>query len=408
MIAANRWAWNLLIEKVGDRMFKTMNGKELELLQNEVRQYIKKENIDPSLIIQKCNEQCFDSAFRDLFKARETAIANQKEFKNRTGVHYELTKLKFKSIKDNSNSIELRGREFTYFPKLGKLKFHPKIFGYCNGALDGIKIKTELIDENDSTKNQVQFENKIYSTTTSGKSEVYYQGFEYSVRLQKTGDKYYIIIPRNKELPKVDTTICSIDPGVRSFITGYDPNGRVFEFGSNQDFISRKQRAIRQLNRKIKKCSSKRQRGRLKKQVRYTYNKIKNCISDLHHTAVKYLATNYSQVILPNFRVKEMTARKVGGVPRKLSKSSVNAMINWSHYKFRELLKNKMKQHQGSVISCTEEYTSMTCGQCGRLNHKLGSDKLFTCPYKSCGYVQDRDVNAAYNIYHKNIRACLT
>ena len=153
------------------------------------------------------------------------------------------------------------------------------------------------------------------------------------------------------------------------------------------------------------KTVTKRERQRLKRKIKYTYNKIKHCVKDLHHVVTKYLATNYKQVIIPNFRVKEMTAKKHNGKIRTLCKSTVKQMLNWSHYSFRQLLKYKMKRYGGSIHECTEEYTSMTCGKCGRLNHKLGGNKTFKCPH--CDHIQDRDVNAARNIFIKNIRACI-
>jgi putative transposase len=48
------------------------------------------------------------------------------------------------------------------------------------------------------------------------------------------------------------------------------------------------------------------------------------------------------------------------------------------------------------VIETREPYTSKTCGNCGHLNDKLGSNKIFNCP--SCAYCADRDANGARNI----------
>ena len=59
-----------------------------------------------------------------------------------------------------------------------------------------------------------------------------------------------------------------------------------------------------------------------------------------------------------------------------------------------------MKVRKGKMIECSEEYTSKTCGGCGRLNHSLGSKKVFECSH--CKIVMDRDINAARNIFIKN------
>jgi putative transposase len=47
---------------------------------------------------------------------------------------------------------------------------------------------------------------------------------------------------------------------------------------------------------------------------------------------------------------------------------------------------------------CDEQYTSKTCGSCGRLNETLGASKTFQCAHWMCERVVDRDHNAARNI----------
>jgi len=59
-----------------------------------------------------------------------------------------------------------------------------------------------------------------------------------------------------------------------------------------------------------------------------------------------------------------------------------------------------------SVIVCTEEYTSKTCGHCSHVHGTLGSAKKFKCPH--CNIVLDRDGNGARNIcLLKRLRALL-
>jgi putative transposase len=53
------------------------------------------------------------------------------------------------------------------------------------------------------------------------------------------------------------------------------------------------------------------------------------------------------------------------------------------------------------VVIVEEDYTSVTCGSCGKYNEKLGGSKDFICPY--CDYKADRDINASRNILLKYI-----
>ena len=77
-------------------------------------------------------------------------------------------------------------------------------------------------------------------------------------------------------------------------------------------------------------------------------------------------------------------------------------MLQLKHYRFKERLKDIYSLlHDSEVIVCTEEYTSKTCGRCGKLNNSLGKSEYFKCP--SCDLKIDRDVNAARNIYIKSV-----
>ena len=39
-------------------------------------------------------------------------------------------------------------------------------------------------------------------------------------------------------------------------------------------------------------------------------------------------------------------------------------MTNWAHFRFRQTLKAKAELYPGvTVVECTEEYTSKTCGR---------------------------------------------
>jgi len=51
------------------------------------------------------------------------------------------------------------------------------------------------------------------------------------------------------------------------------------------------------------------------------------------------------------------------------------------------------------VLEVGEDYTTQTCGKCGKLHKEIGSDKTFCCPQRNCDFTCDRDhVNGARNI----------
>jgi len=55
-----------------------------------------------------------------------------------------------------------------------------------------------------------------------------------------------------------------------------------------------------------------------------------------------------------------------------------------SHYKFRQHLKNKCNEYGCEMIVVTEEYTSKTCTNCGKIenNFKKREKNCSNCNYK--------------------------
>jgi putative transposase len=97
--------------------------------------------------------------------------------------------------------------------------------------------------------------------------------------------------------------------------------------------------------------------------------------------------------LIPIFDSKLKSLKK----DRKISKVTVRMMNSFRHYDFRMRLKEVAERFAWChVIETREPYTSKTCGNCGHLNDKLGSNKIFNCP--SCAYCADRDANGARNI----------
>ncbi len=64
--------------------------------------------------------------------------------------------------------------------------------------------------------------------------------------------------------------------------------------------------------------------------------------------------------------------------------------------RFFDILEDKAARAGHQVIQVTPHFTSQKCSKCGEIVQKSLSVRTHICPF--CGFVADRDVNAARNI----------
>jgi transposase len=186
--------------------------------------------------------------------------------------------------------------------------------------------------------------------------------------------------------------LVAVDPGNRTFATSYSEREAV-QFKTNRELIWR-------LQAKIDRLRSLRQRHLIRnnnawKKIHRNGQRIRNMVDDLHWQTCAYLTRNYQAIILPPFEIQKLKANRL------------NARVNrdydtFAHYRFKMRLREKCRTSGTGLYVCGEEYTSKTCGVCGKLNHHLGSAEIFKCSH--CSSVFERDPSSARNILIKNIR----
>ena len=180
-----------------------------------------------------------------------------------------------------------------------------------------------------------------------------------------------------KFIPKGNRVI-ALDPGVRKFLVGYDPEGKCYIIGEGA------QRRLITLLKKVDKVEK----------SYFLWKKIKNLISELHWKVSSFLIENYDTIMLPDFRISQMVKK---GKP--LGKMTRRLLCMFSFYKFKEKLQYKCNTYGKKLLIVDESYTSCTCGVCGEIN-KMGGQEIYHCQF--CGLVIDRDVTGARNILIKN------
>jgi transposase len=232
----------------------------------------------------------------------------------------------------------------------------------------------------------------VYKTWKTESHKTLPKTLKYTSRLIYTPLKeFFLCIPKplkicsENQAKEQISSIVSLDPGVRTFLTGYDVNGRYFEIGKND--IAR----LMRLKHHRQKLQSKPKSTGIKKAMLRLSEKIQNLISDLHRKTSKWLCENYRFILIPKLNFHNFT---------RMRKKQKSRMAILGHCSFVEKLLQKQREYPScNVKVVTEAYTSKTCTNCGNLKYNLGGSKTYWC--KKCDIKIDRDVNGARNILLK-------
>ena len=213
-------------------------------------------------------------------------------------------------------------------------------------------------------------------------------------RLLYHNGRYYLAVPykTNQTLSENQGRVCSIDPGVRSFLTFYSD----FSFGHiGQSDFSRIQRLCEYLDALISKSvkSISRKRKYIKQAIYRMRWKIKDLVKELHCKTARFLIDNFDIFLLPTFETQQMTNRVI----RKIRRKSVRSMLTFAHFKFKNRLKNMAFENGKTIIDVSEAYTSKTNSFNGEMKNIGGAKKIRISKNKWV----DRDYNGARGILVK-------
>lgn len=194
-------------------------------------------------------------------------------------------------------------------------------------------------------------------------------------------------------------SVVACDPGVRTFLTTWSPNGEAMKLGDgdSRTLYEMMIRADKLISSKAK--AKGRSKYRKNKVLQLLLNRIESLKRDLHFQCANILTKKYNTIIIPVFGAKNMSTK----LDRKLNTKTVRSMLGMGHFQFRQRLKEVAERKGVSVLECSEEYTSKTCCGCGWIHPSLGGSKVFKCG-GDCGLKIDRDLNGAINIYLKYIK----
>ena len=211
-------------------------------------------------------------------------------------------------------------------------------------------------------------------------------------------DRYYVSvlveIPDNKMANNSSEGI-GIDLGLKDL--AIISNGKTYKNINRSAKLKKLEKQLirgqRSLSRKYEnsKKGESTQRANIQKQkikVQKLYQKIDNIRTDyINKTIAEIVKTKPSYITIEDLNVKGMMKN------RHLSK----AVASQKFYEFRIKLQAKCNEN-GIELRVVDRWypSSKTCHCCGAVKKDLKlSDRIFKC---SCGYVEDRDLNAALNL----------
>ncbi len=270
------------------------------------------------------------------------------------------------------SQMKKRGR------KIGKLRFK-SAFRYrtLNYNQSGFKIDREHSKITFSKIGTIPFD--MYRP---------YSGNVKGVLITRSHDKWYVIIQTEQEISKSNRNGRSvgIDVGLNSFAV--DSDGVVIE---NPRFYEQSLKKIRKLQRSV----SRKQRfsqnwKKVKRKLAKVYEHVTNQKKDFLHKLSRYYVDTYATICVEDLDIK--------GLKEKGNSTGLHRSIHDASWgRFYSYLTYKAESAGTNIIKVDPRNTSQMCSNCGSIVKKTLSDRIHECPY--CGFVADRDYNAAVNIH---------
>ncbi|NEO01828.1 MAG: transposase [Moorea sp. SIO3I7] len=213
---------------------------------------------------------------------------------------------------------------------------------------------------------------KIKTATITRKADGYY------VTLSIQDDTIPKIIP----VDQVSDPI-GIDLGLKSFLIKSDGT----EVGIPQ-YYRKAQKGLAKIQKAVsrsKKGSNNRKKAVAK--LGKAHKKVADTRKDFHFKTTKELLNNHDLVAHEKLNIK-------GLAKTKMAKSVLDA--GWGQ--FLSILATKAENAGLLTVAVNPKNTSQNCSNCGKKVPKKLKDRIHSCHH--CGYIADRDVNAAKNILY--------
>ncbi len=356
LFGSTRFTFNLFLGKIQESYFGTsLNKKTGEFVPKIPSEF----DLSKALTIFKQEYPFLYTVPNDFLQAESKNLSSAyKKFFTKGGYP------KFKSRKDKHQSINF--------------------YAGSRAKLDSEYIYLPVASGSSFLKEDFKIKYKKHKTNFSPRDKI--TGYTIS---KYNLDNYWISFTfktESRKFKKKNKSV-GIDLGIKDFIILSDgtkfPNDNLLK--KTQSKLKRKQR---ELSRKKKGSKNyKKQNIKLAK----LHRKVQNQRQYRNHSISKKLIDIYDFIGLESLSVLQMISKENKGM-----KGLRNAISNASWFDFSSKLKYKMAESQGHFIQIDRYFPSTKlCFNCGNIRDVDLSERIYTC---ECGYIEDRDINAAKNI----------
>jgi len=206
-----------------------------------------------------------------------------------------------------------------------------------------------------------------------------------SCTISRQADRWFISFRFDVEQQKsCQTSIVGVDLGIKALATL--STGEVIVGAKSYKKYAAKLSRMQWLNRHKTIGSRNWKKAQLK--IARLHIKIANIRKNTLHKLTTLLAKNHGTVVLEDLKVSGMMAN------HKLAAS----IADMGFFEFRRQLTYKCKLYGSKLVVVDRWFpSSKTCSNCSTKKETLGlSERVFECGH--CGFVIDRDLNAAINL----------
>jgi len=198
--------------------------------------------------------------------------------------------------------------------------------------------------------------------------------------IKSENNRWFLCITTDVERENKGSGIVGIDVGITNLVAL--SNGIIIKNKTHAKYFDS------QINKLKSRRDSQYKKGSRKSKylsqvVKRLYGVKNRKVDDFQHKVTCSLSREFDIVVVEDLDTKKMSESKITGLNRELRNSKLSSFINKLEYKVNQMIKvNPIN-------------TSKTCNSCGRLKKMPLSKRTYAC---TCGYREDRDINAAKNI----------